>query len=152
MDNLLSLFCFLCLTNLFLFLFFIILKSLGILTLLIVHHVELYQKLLEAFSSQIWFFNVLDHFRLYSSERPFFSRLTNALLLREGEVKNLVFEFLLALLDNLVKARTHCVANTFEKLCLLYGDYRKWIFGEGLEHPFVAKCLVAHALEVSIFF
>lgn len=72
---------------------------------------------------------MLDHFRLYSSERPFFSRLTNALLLREGEVKNLVFEFLLALLDNLVEARTHCVANTFEKLCLLYGDYRKWIFG-----------------------
>ena len=152
MNNLLSLFCLLGLPNVFLFPFFIILGGLGVFTLLIVQHIQLYQKLLETFSSQFRFFNVGNHFRLNSSERPFFSWLTDVLLLGECEVKYLIFEFLLALLHDLVEARAYRVTNTFKKLSLLNGDYWKWVLGKSLKHPFVAKCLVPHALEVGIFF
>jgi hypothetical protein len=72
--------------------------------------------------------------------------------LREGKVKYLIFKFLLALLHNLVEACTHRVTNTFKKLGLLDRDDWKWVLGESLKHTFIAKCLVPHALEVSIFF
>lgn len=64
----------------------------------------------------------------------------------------MVFKFFLPFGNALVEPLKHCVPDPFQVLGLVHAEDGQRVLGKSANHSFVAKCLVAHSLEVSILF
>jgi hypothetical protein len=64
----------------------------------------------------------------------------------------MVFKFLLSFSNALVEPLKDRVPDPFKVLGLVHAEDGQRVLGKRANHSFVAKCLVAHPLKVSVLF